>query len=274
MKKIQVRIFSYTPNPRIWKALIAADIVGVNIEVRSDSPNNLKNWLWDFNARPLSEKDKKSLNDSKILAQKGFKGNLIKTKSFLKLNPYGTVPVAFNMSGNTGVFESNSILRVIARLGKKRKIYGKDSFNKSRIDSYLDTCLVFAALTQNYTLSLYSNKKNSKQFINVAENAYTVFLNGIENSLKENNKKYLISNNLTIADICFFGELSQFLFYETKAMKYLGNEKEGIFNKYKKKYKLSTSFFCKLLSHKSFKKFAYNDLSEAGVLKTINFKNI
>ena len=57
----------------------------------------------------------------------------------------------------------------------------------------------------------------------MAENAYTVFLNGIENSLKENNKKYLISNNLTIADICFFGELSQFLFYETKAMKYLGN---------------------------------------------------
>ena len=274
MKKNQIRIFTYLPNPRIWKALIAADIQGVNIELRSDSPTNLKNWLWDFNARPLSETVKKSSDNSYIQAQKGFKGNLIKTKKFLKLNPYGTVPVAFNISGSIGVFESNSILRVIARLGKKRTIYGNNSFNKSRIDSYLDACLVFATLTQNYTLSLYSNKKISKKFIEVAENAYTIFLNGIENSLKENNKKYLVSNNLTIADICFFGELSQFLFYETKAMKYLGKEKESIFNKYKKKYKLSISFFCKLLSNKIFNKFAYNDLKKAGVLKIIIFKSI
>ena len=86
-----------------------------------------------------------------------------KNPQFLKLNPYGTVPVAFNISGSIGVFESNSILRVIARLGKKRTIYGNNSFNKSRIDSYLDACLVFATLTQNYTLSLYSNKKISKR---------------------------------------------------------------------------------------------------------------
>lgn len=274
MKKNQIRIFTYLPNPRIWKALIAADILGINIELRSDSPTNLKNWLWDFNARPLSETVKKLSDNSYIKGQKGFKGNLIKTKKFLKLNPYGTVPVAFNISGSIGVFESNSILRVIARLGKKRTIYGNNSFNKSRIDSYLDSCLVFATLTQNYTLSLYSNKKISKKFIEVAENAYTIFLNGIENSLKENNKKYLVSNNLTIADICFFGELSQFLFYETKAMKYLGKEKDSIFYKYKKKYKLSISFFCKLLSNKFFKKFAYDDLKKAGVLKMINFKSI
>ena len=228
MKKIQVRIFTYVPNPRIWKSLIAADILGVNVEVRSDSPNNLKNWLWDFNARPLSEKDKKSLRNNKISAQKGFKGNLVKTKEFLKLNPYGTVPVAFNMSGNIGIFESNSILRLIARLGKKKSIYGKDSFNKSKVDSYLDRCLVFATLTQDYTLALYANKKISRHYIETAENAYTSFLNGIEKNLKENNKKYLVSNNLTIADICFFGELSQFLFYETKAMNYLGKKKEGI----------------------------------------------
>ena len=271
MKKIQVRIFTYVPNPRIWKSLIAADILGVNVEVRSDSPNNLKNWLWDFNARPLSEKDKKSLRNNKISAQKGFKGNLVKTKEFLKLNPYGTVPVAFNMSGNIGIFESNSILRLIARLGKKKSIYGKDSFNKSKVDSYLDRCLVFATLTQDYTLALYANKKISRHYIETAENAYTSFLNGIEKNLKENNKKYLVSNNLTIADICFFGEFSQFLFYETKAMNYLGKKKEGIFNKYKNKYKLSNSFFCKLLSHKSFKRYAFSNLNKAGVLEIINF---
>ncbi|OUU63719.1 MAG: hypothetical protein CBC22_00270 [Alphaproteobacteria bacterium TMED62] len=274
MKKNQIRIFTYLPNPRIWKALVVADIQGVNIELRSDSPKNLKNWLWDFNAIPLSEKDKKLFDNSNIKAQKGFKGNLIKTEKFLKLNPYGTVPVAFNMSGSIGIFESNSILRVIARLGKKRKIYGKNAFDKSLIDSYLDACLVFATLTQNYTLALYSNKKISKQLIDMAENAYSIFLNGIEKNLKENRKKYLVSNNLTIADICFFAELSQFLFYETKAMRYLRKEKESIFYKNKKKYKLSYSFFCKLLAHKSFKKFAYRDLYETGVLRTINFKNI
>ena len=102
MKKNQIRIFTYLPNPRIWKAMIAADIQEVNIELRSDSPSNLKNWLWDFNARPLSEKAKKSYDNSNIQAQKGFKGNLIKTKNFLKLNPYGTVPVAFNISGSIG----------------------------------------------------------------------------------------------------------------------------------------------------------------------------
>ena len=37
-----------------------------------------------------------------------------------------------------------------------------------------------------------------------AENAYLTYMNGIENSLKLNNTKFLISNNLSIADICFF----------------------------------------------------------------------
>ena len=275
MKKKQLRIFTYLPNPRIWKALIAAHILGIEVEIRSDKPNNLKNWLWDFNARPLSENDRTSLNATNIQGKKGFKGNLIKTKKFLILNPFGTVPVAFNISGTNGVFESNSILRLVARLGKnKYKIYGKDLFNKSRIDSYLDSCLAFGTMTQNYTLSLYFKKKISKYIINNTEIAYTTFLNGIEKSLEESKKKYLVSNNLTIADICFFAEFSQFLFYETKAIGYSENALDSIFDKYKKKYRLSKAFFCFLLNHKSFGKIAYNDLMESGVLKKINFKKL
>ena len=56
-------------------------------------------------------------------------------------------------------------------------------------------------------------------------------------------------------------------------MKYLGKEKESIFDRFKKKYKLSNQFFCKLLSHKSFRKIAYDELSKSGVLKKIGFKN-
>ena len=36
-----VRIFTYFPNPRIWKALIAANLLDVELEVRGDKPNNL-----------------------------------------------------------------------------------------------------------------------------------------------------------------------------------------------------------------------------------------
>ena len=53
-----LRIFSYLPNPRVWKALIAAELLGVHVEVVGDKPKNLGNWLWDFSARPLNEEEK------------------------------------------------------------------------------------------------------------------------------------------------------------------------------------------------------------------------
>ena len=53
-----LRIFSYLPNPRVWKALIAADYLGVSVEVLGDKPKNLGNWLWDFDARELAEEEK------------------------------------------------------------------------------------------------------------------------------------------------------------------------------------------------------------------------
>ena len=37
----QLRIFSYLPNPRIWKATIAARLTGVDIKVRGGSPKEL-----------------------------------------------------------------------------------------------------------------------------------------------------------------------------------------------------------------------------------------
>ena len=51
----QLRIFSYMPSARVYKATIAARIYGVDIEIRSASSPGLKDWLWDFDARPLTE---------------------------------------------------------------------------------------------------------------------------------------------------------------------------------------------------------------------------
>ena len=40
-----LRIFSYLPNPRIWKATIAARLNGVDLEVRGAKPSELASWL-------------------------------------------------------------------------------------------------------------------------------------------------------------------------------------------------------------------------------------
>jgi hypothetical protein len=52
-----LRIFSYPPTPRVWKATIAARFCGVEIEVRRASGRGLRNWLWDYDACPLSEEE-------------------------------------------------------------------------------------------------------------------------------------------------------------------------------------------------------------------------
>lgn len=104
-----LRIFSYLPNPRIWKATIAARLCGVEVEIRGTKPAELKDWLWDFDARPLSEADRSTTPPR--AGRVGFKGgNLRKTDAFLTAHPFATVPAAFSPDGATGIFESNSIM--------------------------------------------------------------------------------------------------------------------------------------------------------------------
>src|SRR5580704_5358693 len=66
-----LRIFSYLPNPRIWKATIAARLSGVDVEIRGSSPKELRSWLWDFDAHPLSP-DAKAASDA-VRGHVGFK---------------------------------------------------------------------------------------------------------------------------------------------------------------------------------------------------------
>ncbi|HSZ21530.1 MAG TPA: hypothetical protein VK782_00240, partial [Candidatus Sulfotelmatobacter sp.] len=142
-----LRIFSYLPNPRIWKATIAARLSGVDVEIRGSSPKELRSWLWDFDARPLSGSEPTSARTGKV----GFTGTLHKTDAFMEAHPFGTVPAAFSADGKTGIFESNSIMRAVARLGESRfPLYGRDAYEASRIDSFLDVSLVFARDSQIY----------------------------------------------------------------------------------------------------------------------------
>jgi len=149
-----LRIFSYLPNPRVWKALIAAEYLGLSVEVIGDKPKNLGDWLWDFDARPLKEEEKVPDNPNARSSRRGFSGTLYKTDAFLQTQPYGTVPAAFSADGKTGVFESNSILRAVARSGSaEHGLYGRSAMDASRIDSFLDATLVFGREAQVYLLA-------------------------------------------------------------------------------------------------------------------------
>ena len=93
----QLRIFSYLPNPRIWKATIVARLAGVDLDLRGASPKELSSWLWDFDARPFSAAD--GTEASEVSGHAGFQGKLHKTAAFLEAHPFGTVPAAFSPDG-------------------------------------------------------------------------------------------------------------------------------------------------------------------------------
>jgi len=201
-----LKIFSYLPNPRVWKAEIAAKIAGIPVEVIGDKPNEIPNWLWDTEPKKLSDADKKKLKKFERIGKRGFSSALYKTDDFIKLIPFGTVPAAFSPDGKIGIFESNSILRAIARQDDINNLYGKDSFEASRVDSFLDSGLVFSREHQEY---LFGLKDMNEALYQRMKSAYEFFLNGIEVTLQST--KFIGFDHLTITDISFFCDFSQFL---------------------------------------------------------------
>ena len=202
-----LRIFSYLPNPRVWKALIAARYLGLNVEVIGAKPKELGNWLWDFDARPLRDDEKVADNPNARQSRRGFSGTLYKTDAFLQTQPYGTVPAAFSADGKIGVFESNSILRAVARSGSaEHGLYGRSPMQASRIDSFLDATLVFGREAQVYLLGI---SEISAELHQRMAGAFEFFLEGIEQVLSHHD--YVAGDELTIADIAFACDFSQFM---------------------------------------------------------------
>ncbi len=220
----ELRIFSYLPNPRIWKATIAARLCGIEVEVRGSSPRELASWLWDFDARPLSGNEQVVSTDVQV-GKVGFQGtSLHKTSAFMEAHPFGTVPAAFSPDGKTGIFESNSIMRAVARLGESEfPLYGGDAYEASRIDSFLDASLVFARDTQIYLLSLISGTVSTEIHAR-ARDGFAVYAAGINQALSPN-REFLVGDTITIADICFVAELSLFYNERTRATEL---EKQGL----------------------------------------------
>lgn len=208
-----LRIFSYLPNPRIWKATIAARLCGVEVEVRGASPKELRSWLWDFDARLLSGEELAKADDVRR-GKVGFSGTLHKTDAFMMAHPFGAVPATFSPDGRVDIFESNSIMRAVARLGESRRsLYGGDAYEASRIDSFLDASLVFARDSQIYLLSLISGTLTGEIHSRMRD-GFAVYLGGINQALLPN-REFLVADSLSIADVCFAAELA--LFFNEKA---------------------------------------------------------
>ncbi|WP_295685923.1 glutathione S-transferase family protein [uncultured Nevskia sp.] len=204
-----LRIFSYLPNPRIAKATITARLCGVTLDVRGASVPELKHWLWDFDAHVMSDAERASLEHLLRTAKKGFTSTLYKTEAFLEAHPFGTVPAAFSPDGKVGIFESNSIMRAVARLGHDdAKLYGDDPYSASRIDSFLDASLLFARDTQIYVLALWSGSIAAEAHRS-AEQAFATYMGGIERAL-QGPAGFLVGERLTLADICFVAEMTLF----------------------------------------------------------------
>ena len=119
--------------------------------------------MWDFEAHLISEEECEDLAPFSRQSLLGFAGDVLyKTDGFLDVNPFGTIPTAFSPDDSAGIFESNSIMRSVARLGSSTcSLYGDDAYSASRIDSFLDASLMFARDSQFYLLSLLEGNVTS-----------------------------------------------------------------------------------------------------------------
>ena len=249
-----LRIFSYLPNPRVWKATIAARFCEVDVEVRGASGKELRDWLWDYDARPLAQGERDSLSSLARTGRIGLTGaQLVKTDAFLEAQPFSNVPAAFGPDGKIGIFESNSIMRAVARLGEATfPLYGHDAYEASRIDSFLDVSLVFARDSQIYLPTL-SDGTIDAAIHTRAKQAFAIYASGLEQALSSQ-QDTLVANGITLADICFAAELALFMNEHARAERLNERGLDRILHPaVRDEYPLTFALFDRLVEHEHFR---------------------
>ena len=203
----RIRIISYLPNPRVYKATIAARFSGAQIEVVGDTPPEMANWLWDYDAFKMNAADKQNHAASKRTASVGFAGEIYKTDAFLLANPFGDIPMAFANNGADGVFESNSLMRLAALSGPHAPVlYGKSPAEQARIDGFLDKTLLFADIIQKYILA---GSDLTDELHGEMARAFEKYCSVLDMILHDN--PYLVGDAISLADIvtvCEFALMS------------------------------------------------------------------
>ncbi|MEM7466187.1 MAG: glutathione S-transferase family protein [Pseudomonadota bacterium] len=244
-----IRIFSYLPNPRLYKATVASRLNGVDIEIRGAKPGELKDWLWDFDAHPLTETERDNPQTLRI-AKKGFSGGIHKTDAFLAAQPFGNVPAAFSGDGKIGIFESNSILRIVARLGEaKCPLYGGNAFEATRIDSFLDASLNFAVESQRYLFG-FGDLDRLAAVHGPMSDAFDTYLTAIDRALAAS--PYIAGDSLSIADIAFACEVTLFALERHEKDKLAKRDLLPIFDSVAAECERARSHLQNLLHHEAF----------------------
>jgi glutathione S-transferase len=239
----------------VWKATIAARFCGVDVEIRGASGTELTDWLWDYDARPLAEQEREALSSLARTGRVGMAGaRLFKTDAFLVAQPFGNVPAAFGPDGRIGIFESNSIMRAVARLGEATfPLYGRDAYEASRIDSFLDVSLVFAKDSQTYLLALSSGKVDAAIHARARE-AFAIYASGLEQALSPR-RGTLVGDSVTLADICFAAELALFMNEHARAKQLSERGLDKILHPgVRTDYPLVFAHFDRLVEHEHFRR--------------------
>ncbi|WP_245288218.1 glutathione binding-like protein [Bradyrhizobium sp. Ec3.3] len=226
----------------------------MDVEIRGASGKELRDWLWDYDARPLAEHERQSLSSLARTGRVGLTGaQLFKTDAFLEAQPFGNVPAAFGADGKIGIFESNSIMRAVARLGEATfPLYGHDPYEASRIDSFLDVSLVFARDAQIYLLALSAGTVDAGIHARAKE-AFAIYASGLEQALSPQRQTF-VGNNLTLADICFAAELALFMNEHARADQLSQRGLDRIlYPGIQSDYPLVFAHFARLVDHEHFR---------------------
>jgi len=157
------KLYTYMPNYRAWKILIAAAYNGIDIEIPP----------FEF-------------------------GVDNKKPEFLRKNPFGKVPVLETPQG--AIFESNAIARYVARLRNDTDLYGSSFFESSQVDQWVDAVAndLEPALLIAYYRTSETMQIDDTQFNEVLTDIRK-FLSILDNYLLT--RTYLVGNKITLADI-------------------------------------------------------------------------
>ncbi|RZC54014.1 hypothetical protein C5167_012866 [Papaver somniferum] len=164
-------LYGPLPNKNAFKALIAAEYSGVDVEV-------VKDFEW---------------------------GVMNKSPEFLKMNPIGKVPVLETPDGP--VFESNAIARYVARLKEGNPLFGSSLVEYGHIEQWID----FSSLEVDSNLSRWMYPRlGYMPFVPQIEEPAIAGLKralaALDSYLASNT--YLVGHCVTLADIIMTCNLS------------------------------------------------------------------
>eukprot|EP00331_Platyophrya_macrostoma_P029559 CAMPEP_0176448402 /NCGR_PEP_ID=MMETSP0127-20121128/25745_1 /TAXON_ID=938130 /ORGANISM="Platyophrya macrostoma, Strain WH" /LENGTH=214 /DNA_ID=CAMNT_0017835311 /DNA_START=34 /DNA_END=675 /DNA_ORIENTATION=- len=121
-----------------------------------------------------------------------------KNENYLEVNPHGTAPTLLTSKGS--IYESNAILRTLARAHPDKHLYGKSSLEKARVDQWLDWTSNELAGAVNGTHGAVTGAKPCDQ------KTFDANLETLKKKLQVleehlSHHQFLVGDSVTIADI-------------------------------------------------------------------------